>query len=398
MEYYPGDLSAADAEKAYKAQMKTAKQWAKAEATALAGGNAELAKQYYDEWENGFEDPAEGHRMPGMFEAAAIKQGKNPADYDPVQLTVEFEAQYGDRNRLQSNGLSESTKTQLATLIESGVMGPGFQIAVESFSAFAPDVRKAREDLIVSRRKASLSPATAAFYDMDGKMLCKMVGIDDKYAPGLDAALVKVRGYYYNTLQPIRDQYGAQSSEARAAKLEFDKFRDKTFGAVKGGKYFIGGTPERILAMPYFNHPKFRTVATGHGASRQEQLWDEFVAEARSAAPDPEKLQDYYDHFGKTNRQNWAEVARVNNMVYVAGMASYYRAVMKTSPSEYYGGPGNSILTNLGKQMKGHLLSLMRDVIEDGGGKEASLFYRDVVTYFESPKALASDLLEWQYH
>jgi hypothetical protein len=207
-----------------------------------------------------------------------------------------------------------------------------------------------------------------------------------------------VRNQYYNVYQKVVKQYGAQSAQARKAKLVFDAYRDKRFGSIKGGQFLVGGMPERILGIKYFNRPRTLTVATGRGAAKQENLSDKFVKEAYSKTPDPRKLQFFYENFGKTNRSNWAEVSRVNNMVYVAGMANYYRAVMKTSYSEYYSGPGNSVYTKMGKQMVAQLRDLIKRGIEGEGGKKVSPFYNDIETYFGGVDSFSTNLLEWYYH
>lgn len=400
---YEGFMSRKEAEAAMEKALKYADDWKEAVIAAEAGDNAAYAKVLRAQWEEQQPDDR-GDALPGIFHRRAMEEAKAKGvewrEYErtlsPVSIGQDFEVVYGSDYLLKGEDVREVDVQRIMRLL-------GARLGVPSQAKWwlrETDYPEAIEAAQKTLREEALSKVTddskEEYFDLDSRALRSM-GV--ACGPGIDRAIADVRKYYYDVYQPVVDQYGAQSSEGRKARLAYNAYKDRRFSRVKGGEALTGGLGERLMHIPYFTKPNYASVASGHHAPKEQQRWQAYVKEASKMKPDMEKIEKFHRHFTPYDEDRYQEFMRVNHMMYAAAMASYLRQEMKESYSDYYGGPGNSVYSGAGQKMVSRLSGLIRDLIRmDKERFGASAFAKDVYDYFESPHRFAWTALEWYSH
>jgi hypothetical protein len=231
---------------------------------------------------------------------------------------------------------------------------------------------------------------------MDAKRLNR-IGYD--FGPEIDTAIDKVEEAYFDWIsivgQPNPDGPGkitSSSREYRDARNRFNAFKDATFSKVTGGEAFVGGTPERLLHAPFLTG---KTMAfTGDDAVDDTKLWRLYQAEANKLRPNMKVIRELKTHFDDHLRDRVSAMQAANDWVATCATALMMRGIMKTSYSEYYEGPGNSVYSNYGKAMVAKLEKLIRSLSTTNG--ELNTFGRDITRYgFDDAHDLAYSMLEW---
>jgi hypothetical protein len=130
---------------------------------------------------------------------------------------------------------------------------------------------------------------------------------------------------------------------------------------------------------------------TGEDAVDDTKLWKMYITEAEKARPDMKVVHKLWSRFDEHFKENVGAYRAANDWVGLNTVALTMRNLMKTSYSEYYQGPGNSIYSNYGQAMVAKLEKFIA-----GLTKSNPTLKSDMDRYgWGTPHDLAYDLLEW---
>jgi hypothetical protein len=255
--------------------------------------------------------------------------------------------------------------------------------------------RKVDREAIDGYRSQVIDIISDEFYDLDQKVL-NHIGYD--FGPEVDKAIEKIQDMYYARMgnpKWVDAMGGTSTREYRDERNRFHAYKDKVFRSIKGGEAFIGGTAERILHTPFLVGTESMDFP-GPGSRNNTALWLTYLKEARKDTPNLKLVKRMRDALTDELPGRLGSQQAAVDWVAVAAVAKTMRNQMKTSYSEYYEGPGNSVYSNAGKAMVAKLEQYIVSLAKKKN--ERTTFGRDLRRYGWDAHSLAFDMLEWYWN
>ena len=397
---YVGDINRKPGMKTIKEHLKEIREYAKTVARDIAKDDKKFYKALMDEWDRKTDEDIAVDKfnsvpnMPTWYKAALKRDGKPVREWHPKYYTEDSLGFY--HTSAEGIPFTPSKETQ-QTILEFNAEGLlGEQAKAEllgRWSKWGPNAMKREKELVDEWQQHLIDLDEEAWYDADSEIL-QRVGFDIPDPEKMDATILRVRAAYYK-MEAVKEKYGFNSDQARAARNWFYAYKDREFLKVKGGEIFVGGLPRRLLNAPFIAGCSFKF--TGDDAEDNQKLWSEFRKEAYKDKPDLAKIKELKSHFNVQLDKKLAAWNAQAQWYAVIGAAQYAREVMKSSYSEYYEGPGNSRYSTMGEKMVDNLEFMIKSYMKDEPDKKNE-FKREVVKYFGDPHSLAGKLLEWYFH
>ncbi len=406
--FYPGDIGRPAAEKSLEAKLLRASKLARRAAKELSGGDKAKETGLFDLWKDKTDRVrADGEwHLPPRFEAWARKEGINPAELNPGELTELFQVgqSWGTEPKLRLDKPSENLTESWSALLDSGLVPKQWTDNLMGGSPLRETLDKAAVDADVKNRKTIYSaysegPAVEESFKLDHHDLNAM---GYNAGPAFDRAQGDVSDFYYKPggWADAKKKHGYSSSEAREARNAYFAFRARRFKGINGGEAVSGGLTKTLAIDKYFTEPAAVTWGRGPKAATDQKLWQTYISELKKSRPDIKKIRTLHSHFNTKLKNRLEDFQRVNDWIATIAVAQNLRHDMKASYSDYYQGPGNSAFSNYGKKRVAELERFIKDFYSDDQGevREQSLFFSDISLYFDDAHSLAYKMLEWTYH
>lgn len=407
--YYGGDIARAEAVKVFNASIKRATEYARLAAKDIVKSDHKSEfKQLMDQWRRTTSKRRVGpmgegdYVLPPVFAEWARKHDVEPNELNPGWLTDNFQVTqgWGSDPKFDPSGMSDEDARVINGLKESGVVLPAMIEGLIKNSRFEKDIRAESDQHKVDARKSLYDIKELESFKLDS---VDLIGMGYHAGKAFDKAQEDVRKFYHSPggWFEIREKFGANTSEDRDARNRFYAFRDKRMKGVPGGEAVTGGLTKTMMLDKYFTSPNGTvTFGVGPKAKEQEQAWKMYLREMKKPNPDMAQVRRFRSVMGKQFKDKLHERQRVIDWVYAIATAQNIRYEMKTSYSEFYEGPGNSVYSKEGQKKVAELEKLLKGMYTDDNGEveEKSPFYKDVKEYFGNEHTLAYRMLEWYYH
>lgn len=397
---YGGDIERQGAEKAYNAKLRKAKALAKQAAKDIAGGSAAYRATIMGFWEDSADvDPMGNYILHPALTSWARAKGINPQEMNLGEITRLFEAMWGDQDLLYGRGPSDTVIDGWVALVDSGLIPKHAADKLAATSSSHERIVEAAVQSDVDTRKRLYSTKQEETFKLKATDLQAM---GFRAGKAFDLAMYDVREFYYakGGWDWCKNRYGYSAKETKAARQAYFAYRDKRMSKVEGGEAVTGGLTRTLAIDKYFTQVPGNSFGTGPKAETEEKLWNEYQAECAKLKPDLAKIREIKTHFDAKLRGKMEERARIVDWVAAIAVASDLRHQLRTSYSDYYGGPGNSAASNAGTAAVAKLERLIKSFYTDENGEErkGSLFGRDIKLYFTDAHGLAYKMLNWTYN
>jgi hypothetical protein len=390
-----GDVNRPRAESLLNSQLKASDAWAKKTLTATINTlsknktiRANLFDFYWkrwDQWKRGYVKTIDegGDRKvtnpPPPFSNV-------PDEYNAVQLYADWKAQWGKSPKLDSMARGPSAHTiEISDILSNYLPADVARSLWEG--PYAQGVANIRQDRQEHVRKTLLGYATNPGYRVNSQML-QSVGV--KASGKTDLALMKVEAMYQEW-----HLFKAGTKEYKAARQDFYAKRAQILSGVPGGRELLAGVPGMIPRLKYFTEPRGQAAAESFGRNKGDLhvlytlATKQYPTKAASDAAG-QKIYSIMQTLPPSDRKYFDGYIASHWWHAMLTYAQQYRTDLKTSYSDYYKGPGNSLASKYGMAKVKEFSSWI-----DSMTKRNKTLAEDVKTYFGDSKKLSRSLLNW---
>ncbi len=207
----------------------------------------------------------------------------------------------------------------------------------------------------------------------------------------------------YEEYKRVTNADGATAATKRAARLWFNETREnillgrdangKKVGEVPGGDYLLAGAAKILPLMPYFNGNRdVEAMVTEDSDKKVLKALREYAKKSTTTEKQDNAIMAAREHMtvqGKTAFDSYIAGYWWKSII---SSGAQLRTLLKTSYSDYYKGPGNSVGSKVGKAA----LEAYTGWIDSLAGKNA-VIASDIKTYFGDSKSLARELIDWYW-
>jgi hypothetical protein len=395
---YAGDAPRAEARKRTIAKITRALKWADKTAKYMKRTQG----WDYDRLMYMFENPNEDW---GIWPSLLAANKMNPVDYNVYAVANVFFDKYADQAYPESQGALEAVKAAKWGRLKPKVLATADALRALDLAKWIPDpelakkflsetpyvdqlnqVKTAQRDAIF---KAVIDSAGSKQWYFIGSQTLNTVGIPA--SPKLDAIQMELNRQY-NEAKAL----GSGTSEYKAAMVAYWANRDKVLKGVKGGAVIAGGVADRLIAIPFVLTPKVTSMGTGATAVAKQATYDAFMRtvkrELSKDAPETRRIDEAWQKVDWESYEGAqkTELMRVAAWSFLLAEAKWRRNDMRTTYSEYYNAPMNSVASKYGQQ---HVKALNTTVARLR--RFSPDFSRELDAWFDSDTNFGYRFLDW---